>query len=642
MRGNRRVRTGIGTIAVLMVAALLPITTAAAQSAEESGMFTPVAEAKTYQPPAHVIRSRTVDIDMNTLFEADGKAKNRVTIGEVTFNLFPDITYTGTVTDASKDDFATTWSGDLAGVDGGYFYMVVADGAFAAHFASTEGIYEVTASGGGSYRVVQIDQSQFVDHPPGTFDDPMVGDLITDTQLRAFEAEGRGVDSGEFLDIIVLYTPNAKAADGGEAAIRARIALALAETNQSYKQSKVKTRLRLMHVEEAPYTEYNGGGGIFSTALNDLIAGTNGLAVAHTLRNTYGADMVGMLIEDTQYCGLAAGILPGEALAFQVTARTCATGYYSFGHEFGHLQGAHHDAYVVTNTTYAYGHGWVNFPDRWRTVMAYNSECAALGDNCTRLQYWSNPNKNAPVPWGSDPMGGSAAKNYKVLDNSSVTVANWRKSKGNDFYSTFTNNNKGWGSVIGNWGVNAKGWFWSKGKLNTFASAYHSGRYGNLTFEASVKRTGGCTSCANELIIRGKPKSLTGGNDWMPSYNFQYNNDGQYSVYKVKPNGNVVALQSWTAHAAIKPGKWNKLKVVAVGSGLTFYINNQLVWAGSDGQLTFGQVGVGFYRDSTAKNKMMVDWAEVTTTATADLPADFVYEQVEEIEASVEEMNQSG
>ena len=78
-----------------------------------------------------------------------------------------------------------------------------------------------------------------------------------------------------------------------------------------------------------------------------------------------------------------------------------------------------------------------------------------------------------------------------------------------------------------------------------------------------------------------------------------------------------------------------------MGSSLTFYINNQLVWSGSDSQLTFGQVGVGFYKDGTAKNKMMVDWAEVTTTATADLPADLVFDQVEEIEVSTEEMNRS-
>jgi hypothetical protein len=56
---------------------------------------------------------------------------------------------------------------------------------------------------------------------------------------------------------------------------------------------------------------------------------------AHTLRTTYGADIVALLIDDSQYCGKA-WLGPSIGLMFSVTAWNCATGYYTFGHEIGH------------------------------------------------------------------------------------------------------------------------------------------------------------------------------------------------------------------------------------------------------------------------------------------------------------------
>ena len=56
---------------------------------------------------------------------------------------------------------------------------------------------------------------------------------------------------------------------------------------------------------------------------------------AHTLRSTYGADVVALIIDDAQYCGIAY-LGPGIDLMFSVTAWNCATGYYTFGHEIGH------------------------------------------------------------------------------------------------------------------------------------------------------------------------------------------------------------------------------------------------------------------------------------------------------------------
>ena len=93
--------------------------------------------------------------------------------------------------------------------------------------------------------------------------------------------------------------------------------------------------------------------------------------------------------------------------------------------------GARHDWYVdtVVNSPYTYNHGYVNLEDRWRTVMAYNTECSAETVYCTRLQYWSNPD----VTYVGDPMGVAegqpyAADNRKTLNNTAYTVANFRET----------------------------------------------------------------------------------------------------------------------------------------------------------------------------------------------------------------------
>ncbi|MCL4825464.1 MAG: hypothetical protein KJZ57_14735, partial [Anaerolineales bacterium] len=74
----------------------------------------------------------------------------------------------------------------------------------------------------------------------------------------------------------------------------------------------------------------------------------------------------------------------------------------------------------------------------------------------------------------------------------------------------------------------------------------------------------------------------------------------------------------WTDSSAVVQGGWNQLKVVAVGSSFKFYINGKLVWTGSDPTLRTGQVGFGFYREAGA-GLLYVDWARLTTTATAEV-----------------------
>lgn len=559
--------------------------------------------------PEFITNVRYTHINTAALFDKDGKPFDAAALPEIGFNLFPTADFTGVVSKVEQDAGTTTWTGKLKGVPKGYFIMVAVDGAFIAHVASPQGVYEVSNVGGDVYKVVQIDHSKMQDDPPGEMDTAgEAGPVLKKNSL------GSNADTGATLDVMVMYTTTARTAEGSTAAMKARVALAVAETNQAYANAGVTPRLRLVHTEEITYTE----SGNIQTDVNRLTATTDGhMDIVHNLRNIYGADMVSLIVENGGgYCGIAKAIMATAATAFDVTARSCATGYYSFGHEFGHLQGARHDTYVdPTNTPYAYGHGHTYPPGSWRTVMAYNNACTAVGKNCTRLQYFSNPTKT----YNTKPMGvAGTSENYRVLNNTAYTVANFRTTViGPDFVSSFNGSSAGWTAVKGGWGVNTA-YYYTSGIAGYSSSAVHSDKYGDITYQAVMKRAGSDASFSNRLIIRGNPFSLDAGYWWKPSYVFQYTNSGYFSVYKLSAAGTATALKAWTASATIVKGGWNALKVVAVGPTLKFYINNILVWSGSDGSYLTGWVGVGLYRDTTSTgNWFYVDSASLSTTPTA-------------------------
>jgi peptidyl-Asp metalloendopeptidase len=210
------------------------------------------------------------------------------------------------------------------------------------------------------------------------------------------------------------------------------INLMVSETNTSYSNSGVTPRVRRVHAVEVSYAET----GNLSTDLSRLRSTTDGyMDNVHSLRNTYKADLVGLITESGSACGvgyLMTTVSTSFATnGFSVTKRSCATGNYSFGHELGHNMGAHHDAYVTSSSgAYSYSYGYVYLPGKWRTVMAYNNGCSAVGVSCTRIAYWSNPDKfYNGVATGVSSTAPNAADNRRTLNNTAYTVANFRASQ---------------------------------------------------------------------------------------------------------------------------------------------------------------------------------------------------------------------
>lgn len=379
-----------------------------------------------------IVRTRLVNINFDLLGNTALPAKT------VRLNLFDSVVFTAVFDRTETNSLGSyAWIGHLEGIEFGQAVLVVTHGLLAGSVSMPGAIYQIHSIGKGAQVIDEIDQSTF---PPEM--DPIP---VPPTEGNPFD-DPEADDACNEISVLVAYTPAARAADGGTAAIEARIALAVSETNQSYVNSGLTQRINLVHVME---TNPGDATNNFSADLSALQNTTDGIFDnVDAARETHYADMVGLIIENSSSCGL--GYLNSTAgWAFSVTHRTCTTGYYSFGHELGHNMSARHDWYIDNslNSPYSYSKAFVyiNDPTRWRTIMAYNSLCNDTSPNtyCTRLQYWSNPN----VFYGGISMGVQsdgptncvagfttphpstcAADNRMALNNTCSSVANFRQS----------------------------------------------------------------------------------------------------------------------------------------------------------------------------------------------------------------------
>ena len=226
-------------------------------------------------------------------------------------------------------------------------------------------------------------------------------------------------DGGPVIDVLVAYTTRIEALYGQRGA-DALIIQAVAEANRAYGNSGILPRLNLVHTAVTDYRE----SGSMSTDLTRLQDGSDGhMDELHALRDQFGADLVSLIEDDASGCGLAYRMTSASSsfasYAFSVVHYDCATGYYSFAHELGHNQGAHHDPDNAGSAIYPYAYGYQDPFRSFRTVMAYNCD-----GGCQRVDHFSNP----AILLNGQPTGADGlSDNARTLNNTAATVAAFRE-----------------------------------------------------------------------------------------------------------------------------------------------------------------------------------------------------------------------
>ena len=197
------------------------------------------------------------------------------------------------------------------------------------------------------------------------------------------------------LDVMIVYTPMARQwADNSGGGIANVIAQAVAKGQLALDNSNTIMTIYLVHSTEVSYTE----SGSSYTDLDRLTGTSDGyMDEVHTLRNQYGADIVGLFtqVEDTGGLGWLLNTTSGDpAYAFSISRVQQAGWTYTYIHEMGHNMGCHHYKWQATQPgpglfSYSAGWRWVVNSVNYCSVMSYDQDGSYSG---TELAYFSNPN----------------------------------------------------------------------------------------------------------------------------------------------------------------------------------------------------------------------------------------------------------
>ncbi|MCB2182517.1 MAG: zinc-dependent metalloprotease [Desulfobulbaceae bacterium] len=368
-------------------------------------------------------------------------------------NLFDDANYILVLERAvneSPDGSTITWYGSIEGEEGSRVILVSSDGIVSGNITIGQDLmYQIRYKGDGVHVIREIDQGRYgkeiepvdpvepvVDEESGQTMDSG-SSLMDSTDLDSDPSEYD--ETGTVIDVMIVYTPAARIANGGTAGMESLIDLAVAETNTGYSNSAVVQRVNLVHREEVAYTESTPPNSsstiVFDDGLDDLQGTSDGeIDNVHQLRNDYAADIVSLFVHDptTDWCGkgniMNTESHSFESSAFNVVDWDCATGYYSYAHEMGHNMGSRHDRpHDSSDGAFSYSHGYQDPEEDFRTIMSYNCPTG-----CTRVNYWSNVNVDY-ISGGTNygPTGvlysaTNSAANWRSLNYTRDTVANWR------------------------------------------------------------------------------------------------------------------------------------------------------------------------------------------------------------------------
>jgi len=313
-----------------------------------------------------------------------------------------------------------TWVGTIDGAEGSVVVLTKARGVVTGFVNYENQILEIQPVAGGKHVLYAVDESKLPKGEPvraPKLQGDAVGATVADTGIAA-TTEATSV----VQDVLVLYTA-ASANRYGQASIESQIQSAIQSANQAYQNSEVGITLRLVGLQQSTIVEQSN----MDSTVNVLQA-DSGVA---RLRDQVAADMVMLVSENSDYCGLANLMTSNSTsfapYAFGAVYSSCLSNQ-SLAHELGHQQGLMHDRSSSSGWAgvypYSYGHRrCTSDSTAFRDVMSYPCGSAP------RVLLFSNPNLTwngfpAGISYESDPA--NSAEAARSLNNTAATVAAFR------------------------------------------------------------------------------------------------------------------------------------------------------------------------------------------------------------------------
>jgi hypothetical protein len=247
-----------------------------------------------------------------------------------------------------------TWRGSLDGSADYQVVLSVAGDAVAGFISAPEGIWELVPSTvKGESWLIELDADRL---PPcrGPIDPgPDGGGSVA----KAEPSEPGLRDSGERVDVLLMYSPAARDAAGGVNQITAQAQAAVDSANTVFANSGMRMRFRAVSIELLE--GWVEGTASASTELGSFRSN----ATQQGRRNALAADMVSLLVANLpSACGIGYVMRSPSAgfasSAVQITDRDCAVGNLSWAHEHGHNLGFEHDpanGTAPTSASYPWG-----------------------------------------------------------------------------------------------------------------------------------------------------------------------------------------------------------------------------------------------------------------------------------------------
>ncbi len=253
-----------------------------------------------------------------------------------------------------------------------------------------DAVYEIEPTAEGEHRLIQVDSAV------GTCAGAALPDVPARTPMErrtaAAEAEAAGARSRltanaegpTRLDLLVIWTPEARVGLGGTRQVRLLVQNAVDVANTAFINSRVDARLNLVHAREGFRETGNPE--------TDLLAFQRDRTIA-ALRKSVGADLVSLFVNQMiGACGIGF-LMTDDAFSrefqpwtYSVVKRAC--GSLVLAHEVGHNMSCNHDRQNSEPefALFPYSFGFIS-EGQFRTVMSYGNNCSI----CPSVENFSNP-----------------------------------------------------------------------------------------------------------------------------------------------------------------------------------------------------------------------------------------------------------